>query len=149
MMSRNAYDGSGLFGFEFFIMNMVCLNQFVDRKRMGFFAVRHISADSFDIDDAVANVGHSANKLVEIAPKYTAMIGQDLTVDTIVNARKAELIPDIQWGNAIDQLGKEHDAGKLFGLYQALTFVTSHKMSGMNAIKTGNNVTEHFMSMVE
>jgi len=149
MMSRNAYDGSGLFAFEFFIMNMVCLNQFIARKQMGYFAVRHIAADHFDIEDAVKNVGISSNKLVEIAPKYTAMIEHKITVDDIIDAHKAELIPDIQWGNAIDQLGKEPDSGKLFGLYQALTFVTSHKMSGMNAIKTGNNVTEHFMSLIE
>jgi hypothetical protein len=148
MMSRNAYDGSGLFALEFYIMNMACLNQFINSKQMGRFAIRHIAADNFDITDAVQNINISSNKLVEIAPKYQAMIQAPLSVEDIVNARNAEMIPDIQWGNAISQLGNEPDQGKLFGLYQALTFVTSHKMAGMNAIKAGNNVTEHFMSLV-
>jgi hypothetical protein len=146
MMVRNAYDGTSVFGLEFYIMNMICTNQFIARKAMGYFAIRHDGNEKFDIEDSLQNVSIGAKKIVEIAPRYTRMIESPIGIQNIVNARLADLIPDTQWGNVIEQLGKELDYGKAFGLYQALTFVTSHKMSGVNSIKKGNDVTEYFFN---
>lgn len=148
MMIRNSYDGSSVFGMEFYIMNAICTNQFIYRKAMGFFVIKHTGNEGFDIQDAIGSIGSGAQKLIDIAPAYREMTRIDLNLDHIKKANELELVPNNQWGNVIEQLRAEPDAGKMFGFYQALTFVSSHKMTGLSAIKHGNGITEHFMGIV-
>lgn len=109
-------------------MNSICANQFISRKLMGFFAIRHSGSDKFDIDDALISLSKGANNLINLAPKYQSLVDQDLSLDHIINTQR-----------------NEPDQGKLFGLYQALTFITSHQMSGFNALSYGNEISEHFL----
>ena len=146
MMLRNSYDGSSKFGLEFFVMNQICMNQYIARKTMGYFAVRHTGVNNFDIQDALQNVSLGATRLTQLAPRLENLISRDLTVDDITAAASNNLIPPTYWGAALDTLSKEVDHGKIFGLYQALTFVTSHKISGFAAIGKGDDVTEYFFN---
>lgn len=146
MMTRNSYDGSSKFGFEFFIMNTICLNQYIARKIMGYFAVRHTGHNDFDIEDALQNVSLGATRLTQLAPRLQQLTTRELTVADITQAANADLIPASHWGAALGTLEKEMDAGKIFGLYQALTFVTSHKMQGFTSINAGDGVTEYFFN---
>ena len=148
MMVRNSYDGSSTFGLEFYGMNMVCLNQFISRKMMGYFMIKHTGDQKFDLEDATDNIRNGSQRLIEIAPRWQAMTKKELAVTDIIEARNKDLVPKIFWGEVIDQLGKEPDFGKLFGLYQALTFVSSHKIQGLSSLSHGNDITEHFFSMV-
>ena len=146
MMLRNAYDGTGKLGFEFFVMNQICMNQYIARKIMGYFAIRHTGVNNFDIEDALQNVSVGATRLTQLAPRLQNLTTRELTVSDITAAAGSELIPASHWGAALDTLSKEVDAGKIFGLYQALTFVTSHKMQGFTSINAGDGVTEYFFN---
>ena len=149
MMLRNSYDGSSKFGMEFFVMNQICMNQYIARKIMGYFAVRHTGTNNFDIQDALQNVSVGATRLTQLAPRIENLIGKDLTTADITAAASSDLIPASHWGVALETLNKELDAGKIFGLYQALTYVTSHKMQGFKAIGAGDAVTEYFFKKYE
>jgi hypothetical protein len=146
MMARNSYDGSSKLGLEFFIMNQICANQYIARKQMGYFAIRHTGDNGFDVNDALQNISEGATRLTQFAPRLEHFISQDLTVADITAAANADLIPASHWGTALSTLDKEVDAGKIFGLYQALTFVTSHKMQGFTAIGKGDEITNYFFN---
>jgi len=146
MMLRNSYDGSSKFGFEFFIMNMICANQYVSRKQLGYFAVRHTGENQIDVNDALQNLSIGTTRMIELAPRIENFISKPLAIADLVSAQAADIIPGSQWGAAIETLGKEADAGTVFGLFQAMTWVTSHKLSGMNSISQGDGVTEYFFN---
>jgi len=146
MMLRNSYDGSSKFGMEFFIMNQICMNQYIARKTMGYFAIRHTGSNNFDVNDALQNVSLGATRLTQLAPRLEHMVSKKLEIADITAAAASDLIPGGHWGTALETLQKEVDFGTVFGLYQALTFVTSHKMTGFSAINKGDAVTEYFFS---
>ncbi|MCK4521376.1 MAG: DUF932 domain-containing protein [Nanoarchaeota archaeon] len=142
-MTRNAYDGSGAFALEMFACNMSCTNQYISRNRFGFFQIYHTDSQQYLIDDAVQNVSVGANKLMEIAPMIKALRKEPLTIEHITAAKDKTDIPHTKWGDVIDRLAVEN--ATLFGLFQALTYVTSHKMSGFNSISVANSVTDHIL----
>ena len=146
MMARNSYDGSSKFGLEFYIMNMICTNQYIARKMMGYFAIRHTGENTIDVEDALQNVSLGATRLTQLAPRLQNFISKPLALPDLIEAKAADVIPSSYWGTAIEALGKEVDSSTVFGLYQALTFVTSHKISGFNSISKGDEVTEYFFN---
>lgn len=144
MMVRNSYDATSRFGLEFYIMNAICTNQFIARKLMGYFAIKHTGNESFDVEDALMAVQNGANNLIKVAPRIKAFLSYDISMDDVIAASRAGIIPSSHWGTALDVLGKEIDCEKVFGLYQACTYVTSHKMNGFSSIATGDGVSEYF-----
>ena len=144
IMLRNSYDGSSCFGLEIFACNMQCANQYISRNRFGFFAIKHTDNEAINIEDAVTNIGIGAQRLIEVAPKIGELRHKALSVDDIRSAKKNTSIPNSRWGDVIDKLG-DGESNK-FGLFQAMTNVASHKMTGFNSITVGNTITEHFLS---
>lgn len=140
LMARNSYDGSSAYGIELFACNMVCTNQYVSRNRFGYFQVYHNDRQAYLIDDAVQMVSQGAQRVLEIAPRFEDMMSREFTHDMIVKAKEKTAVPHSKWGDVLDQMAVEN--ATLFGLYQALTFVTSHKMSGFNSISAGDSVTD-------
>jgi hypothetical protein len=140
IMVRNAYDGTGCFGFEMFACNLHCTNQYISRNRFGFFAIRHTGKNEFDIDDALQNVQVGADKLLEVAPVIHSLRKTPLSLPGIIEAKKNTQIPQSKWGDVLDQLAKEEQ--NHFGLFQAMTYVTTHILTGFTAITIGDGVTE-------
>lgn len=50
-------------------------------------------------------------------------------------------------GTVLEQLNKEQDKGKLFGLFQALTYVASHELAGMSSISVGTSIMQHLLPL--
>jgi hypothetical protein len=145
LMLRNSYDGSSVFGVELYACNMVCTNQYHDRNRFGYFAIRHSGEGAFDVNDAVANIGAGANNIIAIAPKLNQMRLTDLTIQHLVDAQKSTEVSTPRWGDVLEQLGKEPDMGTLYGLFQALTFVATHQVGGMKSLKVSESVGNYFL----
>lgn len=145
MSLRNSYDGSGLLGAEMFACNMVCSNQFLNRNRFGYFAFRHTGKESFDIQDALQNLGSGLQKVIDVAPRLNGMRKTDLTVRHIIDAKKNTEITHPRWADVLDQLDKEPDAGTLFGLYQAMTFVASHVTGGLTSLRVGDSIGNYML----
>ena len=144
MMMRNAYDGSGKFGMEMFACDYECTNQFVSRKRFGYFAIYHSEQDSWKIDDALQNLQIGAENLIAIAPRIQQLAETPLETQHLISAYKNTKIPQSKWGEVIERLSIEQ--ATLFGLYSALTYITSHQLKGFNAITVGDTITEHMLS---
>jgi len=146
LMVRNTYDGSGTFSFEMYACNMVCTNQYINRNRFGFFAMRHTPGEvgRWDINDALANIGVGANNLLEVAPRIQSMMEQPLTVDHIVDARAKIQLPDNKWADVLDRLSVEPRTR--FGLFQALTGTTSHDIKGFSSLRAGDSVGSYFLN---
>lgn len=143
IMVRNAYDGTGAYGFEMFACNMVCTNQYISRNRFGFFQIRHTGQNNFDINDALQNVEAGAQKLLEVAPIIHQLKETPLTLEHITTTKKNTNIPQSKWGDVVDQLGNEERT--LFGLFQALTFVATHILTGYTAIQIGDGITSYML----
>ena len=82
-----------------------------------------------------------------MAPRFQALTDQRLETTGILAAKKADLVPDTKWGSVLDALATEVENTSMFGLYQAMTFVASHQLTGYNAISMGNSITEHFVKV--
>lgn len=149
LMVWNAYDGTRKTGFEVFALNPYCTNQYHSRNRLGFFAWRHTAEEigRIDADEALEGISRGVGNIVAIAPAIQQLKSIPLTVPMIADAKKGTGIPQSRWGDVLDALTNEESTR--FGLFQAMTSVTSHKLSGLAAIATGTEVTEHFLALPE
>jgi hypothetical protein len=144
LMVWNAYDGSRKTGFECFALNPFCTNQYHSRNRFGYFAWRHSPGQGVDMEDAITSISHGVQNIIAIAPRLGLLKHTPLALPLIIEAKAATKLPQSRWGDVLDQLGEESDSA--FGLYQALTNVASHKLTGMSAIDIGSSITEFFLS---
>jgi len=145
MMMRNAYDGSGKFGMEMFACDYACTNQFVSRKRFGYFAIYHNETNEWKIDDALESIETGASNLIAVAPRIQELANTDLSSGHIIEAYKETKIPHSKWGDVIERLAVEQ--ATMFGLYSALTYIASHQLRGFNAISVGDSITEHMLGV--
>lgn len=145
LMAWNSYDGTRKVGFEVFALNPFCTNQYHSRNRFGFFAWRHTPGATLDIDmdDALENITRGASNLIAIAPAIGRLHTEPLKIEHLVAAKAETELPKSYWGDVLDQL-KDEELSR-FGLFQALTNVASHKMTGLPAINVGTSITEHFL----
>ena len=144
LMVRNAYDGSSAFGFEIFAVNMKCTNQYISRNRFGYFALRHTAsqAGSWDVNDALLNIGNAAQRVIGIAPVLKAMQQKELQTMALVQATKSiERFPTSKWGSVLEKI----EAPTVFGLFQAMTDVASHDVDGFRQINLGDMIGQYFL----
>lgn len=77
MQVTNSYDGSMACAMEFFLMNMVCANQFYSNRMITGFSLRHQRRGNndieFDLDDAVRAIEQQADKFGDILPHIKQM----------------------------------------------------------------------------
>jgi hypothetical protein len=156
LMVWNAYDGTRKVGFEVFALNPFCTNQYHSRNRFGYFAWKHSGdeAGQIDMDDALGSIGNGVTNLIRVAPLIGSLKKTPLALPDLISAKANTDVPPTRWGDVLDVLAKETGAasaqpggnGTAFDLYQALTNVATHKLSGLSAIDAGSSITEHFFS---
>jgi hypothetical protein len=144
LMVRNSYDGSGVFGLELYACNMHCTNQYHDRNRFGYFAIRHDSAKEFDVQDALQNLSVGAQNVIAVGPHLAKMRALPLEMKHLLDAKKNVKLPVSYWGDVLDRLALEEST--MFGLYQAFTWIASHDMTGINSISVGESISQHLLS---
>ncbi len=147
LMVWNAYDGTRKTGFEVFALNPWCTNQYHSRNRFGFFAWRHTPGEvaKIDMEDVLRNISVGVQNVIAVAPMIQELKARPLTLHMLTDVKKKTDMPQSRWGDVLDALDKED--GNAFGLYQALTNVCSHKLTGMSAISTGTGVTDYFLQV--
>ena len=146
LMFRNTYDASGALAFEMFMCNQICSNQYHNRNRFGFFALRHTpdGVGQWDIQDAVDQIGAGVGKLIEAAPRIKEMMDEPLTIDHLTEAhRRLDKLAPSLWGNILGRLAGEKKTR--FGLFQAMTGAASHDVKGFNTLTVGNRIGEYFL----
>jgi hypothetical protein len=139
---RNTYDGSGLLAFEVFACALSCLNQFRDRNRFGFFAIRHDHAQP-DIGDALQNLSLGIGNLIKFAPAIRQLRGEPITAQAILDARMNISIPTSKWGEVLERMLVEEST--MFGLLQALTFVSTHSLNGFSSFGVSESIVKHLV----
>lgn len=144
IMLRNAYDGSSAFGLEVYACNMVCTNQYHNRNLFGFFAIRHTGDRELKLSDALTNLQLGVGNVIKAMPVLQQLKAEPLKIEHITQAKEKTKIPQSKWGDVLDQLNKE--AATRFGLFQALTYVASHQLSGFSSISIGDSIGQHFIS---
>jgi hypothetical protein len=146
LMVWNSYDGTRKVGFEVFALNPVCTNQYQSRNRFGFFAWRHDpdEAGKIDVDEALQNISIGIGNIIKVAPAIQELKARPLDLKLLQDAKKQTKLPKSMWGEVLDQLGKEESSA--FGLFQAMTHITSHELSGLSALTAGTSVTEYFLN---
>jgi len=146
IMGRNSYDGTSMFGLEMFAFDIECANQFHHRNRFGYFAIRHTpdARNKFDVNDALQNLSAGAQSIIEAAPVIQSLRTKPLNHQLLIETKQKTDVPTSRWGAVLDQLGKEED--NAFGLFQALTNVTTHNMSGFSGVQSNNSVCQYFLN---
>jgi hypothetical protein len=146
LMVWNSYDGTRKVGFEVFALNPVCTNQYHSRNRFGFFAWRHDpdEAGKIDVDEALQNISVGVGNIIKVAPVIQTLKEKPLDLKLLQDAKRQTTLPKTIWGEVLDQLaGEEANA---FGLFQAMTHITSHELTGLSALAAGTSVTEYFLN---
>jgi hypothetical protein len=146
LMVWNSYDGTRKVGFEVFALNPVCTNQYHSRNRFGFFAWRHdpSEASRIDVDEALQNISSGIGNIIKAAPMIQELKARPLDLALVQAARAQTRLPTTSWGEILSRLsGQEQNA---FGLFQAMTDVTTHELKGLSALEAGTSVTEHFLN---
>lgn len=140
---RNSYDGSGKYVFEIYGLNPFCTNQYHQRNLFGFFEVRHTTNGSthFDFEDAVRNLQVGASNLIAAAPRILEMKNKPLAIEDLRQAAKSELIPKSMWGDALAGI----ETATYFGLFQSLTALASHDLSGLSSLSYGQLIGDYFL----
>ena len=146
LMLRNSYDGTSAFGQEIFACDIECMNQFVSRRRFGYFTIYHNDKNEFLVEDAVQNLSLGMQKVISIAPRLEELSRSEIGYSDIIESHKQTSIPDSMWGKVIARLALEE--ATRFGLYSAMTYVASHNMKGFNQISIGNTITDYFIQPV-
>jgi hypothetical protein len=148
VLAWNAYDGSRKIGFEIFALNPFCLNQYHERNRLGYFALRHDHEDAnqFDVGDGIEQVERGVQNLIDFAPLIERVRKTPITPEIILQAKHTIVsFPQTKWGDVLDALYADPDKANAFGLYQALTSVASHRLAGLSSIDVGSEITEAFV----
>lgn len=142
----NSYDGSSCFGLETFAFNIKCSNQYHHRNRFGFFAIRHTpdQTKAFDVQDAIQNISVGTQNVLQSIPSLEDMRNKPLSVPMLTDARSKLPIPSSQWGNVLERLSVEETTK--FGLFQAVTWLTTHKMQSISGIHANNDAVQYFIN---
>jgi len=145
MSILNSYNGSTRFGFELFLFNLLCANQYFSRNRFGYFAMRHTNqaADQFDLDDALANMGRGVEHLLQYGPRLKALMGTPAGLNDLVAARKAINMPDKYWSQVLGRIEEPTQ----WGLFQSMTNVASHDVGGFRSLSVSDAIGDYFIGM--
>lgn len=148
LMFKNSYDLSFSFSIEVFAINGYCTNEYYSRNRFGYFSIRHtpgsFDRESFEFADALNNISAGVQNVVKVVPRLEELTAKPLTVDDICRTKKGLKFPKTSWVDVLDQLDLEEK--NHFGLYQALTNVAIHKITGASALTAGNAIGEYFLN---
>jgi hypothetical protein len=164
----NSYDGAYKFGLQFFMMACECLNQFHTGNLLGGFTFNHFdrgdSTLEADVDGAIRMIGNQAEMFTKALPKLQWLMAQDnpsmadfLRIRTqLANLRPAW--PAAYDGAVLDELAhsgitkglnmaQTAGTGNLWGILNAYTAVTTHKVGGFRGAELSRAVTDHFVGM--
>ena len=169
MQITNSYDGSLNCAMEFFLMNMLCANQFYSTHMITGFNLKHYKSANndieFDLDDAVRAIEQQADQFGRLLPRFAALTGKQLSE---LGDGKSDLSGMLafrqQLGNAwkpsydchvLDELANRsvtsrieglQSAGKstrtLWDLLNSYTAVCTHQIGGFSGISTNRVVTD-------
>lgn len=142
-MLRNSYDGSSCLGFDMFLLNCNCMNQWVSRNLFHSYNIRHTGESEFDFEDAKNNLMIGTDAAIKIVPRIQSLQETPLQLADLTAIKENVLIPQTKWGDVLDNL-KEQEQTR-YGAFQALTFVSSHKCSGVHSINIGSSICNYFL----
>lgn len=167
VQAENSYDGSYKFGLQFFMMACECLNQFHTGNLLGGFTFRHFDRGDHtleeDIDEAINLIGNQAEMFTQALPKLKWLREQSVSgMHEFLEVRRAvaSLKPAMPASNdthILDELanrgvtsnlglGQTADPDTLWGILNAYTAVTTHKIGGFRGAELSRAVTDHFVS---
>jgi hypothetical protein len=164
----NSYDGSYKVGLQFFMMACECLNQFHSGNLLGSFTFNHFDrGDSTlegDMDDAIRLIGDQAEMFTKALPKLQWLMAQDNpSIGDFLNIRNQlaalrpawpasydpHVLDELSNNGVTNGLNMQQTAGtgNLWGLLNAYTAVTTHKVGGFRGTELSRSVTDHFVAM--
>ena len=164
----NSYDGAYKFGLQFFMMACECLNQFHTGNLLGGFTFNHFdrgdSTLEADVDSAIQMIGNQAEMFTKALPKLQWLMAQDdpsMTDFLGIRRQLSSLRP--AWPQAYDgavldelanhgitkglNMAQTAGTGNLWGILNAYTAVTTHKVGGFRGAELSRAVTDHFVGM--
>lgn len=164
----NSYDGSYKVGLQFFMMACKCLNQFHTGNMLGSFTFNHLDRGDGslegDMEDAVRIIGNQAETFTRVLPRLQWLMAQDnpsMTDYLTVRKQLAALRP--AWPGSYDthvldemancgvtkdlNMAQTASTNNLWGILNAYTAVTTHKVGGFRGAELSRAVTDHFVGM--
>jgi len=165
----NSYDGSYKIGMEFFIMRVLCLNQFHTSNMLGSFTYRHFDTGDrtldADIGDAIEQIGNQAEQFVRCLPQIRQLqkAERPMTKDYLEiggalqqlkpawpASYEAQVNAELRGDGVTNKLGLRTVAepNTLWGILNAYTAVTTHAIGGFRGVELSKAVTDHILGRV-
>ncbi len=151
---QNSYDGSLVFGIQYFLCRLVCTNGMFIREQMGGFSFKHLvqNGDSI-IAEATKHVINQGAMLPELAQQFTAMTKVPANLE-MAKHWLSEMVngtPKFPRSNVIDVLEaiEQPQAATVWDLYNAFTMVTTHELNPFAAPELSNKVSKLALAEVE
>jgi len=169
----NSYDGSCKVGIQFFAMSMLCHNQFYSHNVLGGFTFRHYESRSSnsldgDIDDAMGLISQQAVQFAQAGPLLSKMAatpvsgpfpGAQTNLDGYLAVRShlkktwrpsydPHVLDEMSQNGITKSLGIEEQTAhcnNLWGLLNAYTAVSTHKIGGFNGVNLGRIAMDSFV----
>jgi len=147
VQATNSYDGSTAFGIEFFACHLQCENQFHIGNLLGSFRFKHVNG-STDVlmADALEELRAGSERFVEFLPYIEAMQGREIDLDRVLtwfhDLSKAS--PAWPQSNTAAVLASLRDQPRNeWGLLNAFTEVTTHRVGGISGVKLSRAVCDY------
>lgn len=163
----NSYDGSYKVGLQFFMLALECLNQFHTGNMLGNFTFSHFDTGGntleSDIQNASALIGTQAEMFVKALPLLDWLQAQEgpkladyLSIRRALSAQKPAwpsaydpaVLDELSHNGVTERLNMYQTASidNLWGILNAYTAVTTHKVGGFRGAELSRSVTDHFIS---
>ena len=169
----NSYDGSCKVGIQFFAMSMRCHNQFYSHNMLGGFTFRHYESRATnsldgDIDDAMGLISQQAAQFSAAAPLLgvlattpvsTPFPGAETNLDGYLAVRDhlkktwrpsydPYVLDEMSHNGVTKDIGVSEQTAhcnSLWGLLNAYTAVSTHKIGGFNGVNLGRIAVDSFV----
>ena len=150
---QNSYDGSLVFGVQYFLCRLVCTNGMYIRQQMGGFSFKHLKQNGGLIADATERVMLQSAQLPELARQFTAMtkVPADLSMAQRWLSKMVYGSPKFPRSNVIDVLEaiEQPTVATVWDLYNAFTQITTHELNPFTAPELSNRVSNLALAEVE
>jgi len=163
----NSYDGSLAAGIRFFVMHMLCSNQFYSSNLLKEFIFYHYRSANgnleADIDETVGHINSQAVNFTKIVPFFSTL--QEKQIDKFddflkirqgintfwTKSRENDVLDEMSGNGITAQLGMAQNTDtnlSYWKLLNAYTAVSTHRIGGFPGARLSEQVTDHFQQLV-
>jgi len=138
----NSYDGSAKFRLDLMAFILSCLNGLMTPRYFKTYTLKHVSAQEFNLDEAVSIITGGVVVLEKIVPRIAALSSIPLNLQALSHVANKINLPNRDWAYVVKHIGEAHS---LWDLMQLATHQITHAGQGRAVITKSERVGDFFL----